>query len=78
MGRKGLAGRFRWLLEAMMRLQGIDVEELDEDLDYWENKAEIESRFMTALVLKPDKLEEKVLRPRGKCVSWQILEDSCE
>jgi len=33
---KGLAGRFRWL-------QGIDVEELDEDLGYWENKSEIES-----------------------------------
>jgi hypothetical protein len=75
----GLAGRFRWLLEAMMRLQGIDVEELDEGLGYGENKAEIESRFMTGLVPKLDKLEEELLQsPRGKSVPWQVLEDARE
>jgi hypothetical protein len=38
---KGLECRYRWLLETLMWLQGIDVEELDPELDYWENNAEI-------------------------------------
>ena len=54
--KKALAGRFRWLLETMMRKQGIDLQELDYELDYWENKAAIESKFMTVLVLKLKKL----------------------
>ena len=74
--RKRLVGRFIWLLKTMMRLQGIDVQELDVSLDYWEAKAEIEARFMTVLVLNLDKLEEKMLmEPSRKHMPWQILED---
>lgn len=51
-----VAGRFRLLLESMMRKQGIDVQELDYELDYWENKAEIEAKYRTVLVMKLNKL----------------------
>jgi len=70
--KKALAGRFRWLLETMMCRQGIDVQELDSSLDYWEAKAEIEAKYRTKLVLKIDKLEEKMLEdpPRKQpCLS---------
>ena len=43
----------------MMRKQGIDVQELDSSLDYWEAKAEIEAKFRTVLVLDLGKLEDK-------------------
>lgn len=52
--------RFRWLLETMMKQQGIDIQELDTSLTYWEAKAEIESKFRTKLVLKLDKLDEHI------------------
>ena len=51
--KKALKGRFRWLIESMLRKQGIDVQELDYALDYWENKAAIEAKYRTVLVLKP-------------------------
>lgn len=51
-----VAGRFRLLLESMMRKQGIDIQELDYELDYWENKAEIEAKYRTVLVMKLNKL----------------------
>ncbi len=44
MEKRGLAGSFRWLLTEMMRLQEIDVQELDSSLVYWEAKAEIEAK----------------------------------
>ena len=67
LGDKVLAGRLRWLLETMMRKQGIDIQELDVSLDYWEAKAEIEAKYRTKLVLKLDKIEEKMLKePSGK------------
>ena len=56
MEKKALAGRFRWLLETMMRKQGIDVQELDTTLNYWETKAEVEAKYRTKLVLNMDKL----------------------
>jgi hypothetical protein len=52
-----LAGRFLWLLEAMCRQQGIDVQEIDSMLDFWENKAAIEAKYRTMLVLALSKLE---------------------
>jgi len=39
--------------------QGIDVQELDYALDYWENKAAIEAKYGTILVLKLNKLEAR-------------------
>ena len=57
MNKTALSGRFRWLLESMMRKQGIDIQELDYELDYWENKAAIEAKYGTVLVLKLCKLE---------------------
>lgn len=57
MRKKALSGRFRWLLETMLRNQAIDVQELDDALDYWENKAAIEGKYRTVLVLKVNKLE---------------------
>ena len=75
MKKKALAGRFRWLLETMMRNQEIDVQELDTTLDYWEAKSEIEAKYRTKLVLKMDKLEEKMLEdPPRKYVHYEILE----
>jgi hypothetical protein len=55
--KKALSGRFRWLLETMLRKQGIDVQALDDALDYWENKAAIEAKYRTMLVLALSKLE---------------------
>ena len=55
--KKALAGRFRWLLETMCEHQGIDVQEIDYELDFWENKAAIEAKYRTVLVLKLNKLE---------------------
>ena len=57
MEKKALMGRFRWLLKSMMRKQGIDVQELDYELDYWENKSAIEAKYGTALALKLDRLK---------------------
>jgi hypothetical protein len=37
----------------MMQKQGIDFQELDYTLDYWENKVAIEAKYRTMLVLKP-------------------------
>jgi hypothetical protein len=54
--KKALSGRFRWLLESMMRKQEIDIQELDYTLNYWENKAAIEAKYRTMLVLKANKL----------------------
>jgi uncharacterized coiled-coil protein SlyX len=72
--KKALAGRFRWLLETMMRLQEIDIHELDRSLTYWEAKAEIETKYRTKLVLKMDKLEEKMLEePSRKYVSYEFI-----
>ena len=59
MDKKALTGRYRWLLEFMVRKQGIDVQELDYELDYWENKAAIEARYGTVLVLKMNVLEAR-------------------
>lgn len=40
-------------------------------LDYWEAKAEIEVKYRTKLVLKLDKIEEKMLKePIGKYVLY--------
>ena len=59
----------------MMRKQEIDVQELDRSLTYWEAKSEIESKYRTKLVLKMDKLEEKMLEePPRKYISWEALE----
>jgi hypothetical protein len=72
--KRGLAGRFRWLLETMMRLQRIDVQELDRSLDYWEAKSEIEAKYRTKLVLKLGKLEEKMLEdPPRKYMPCEII-----
>ncbi len=74
MEKKALAGRFRWLLETMMRLQEIDVQELNTTLDYWEAKAEIEVKYRTKLVLNMDKLEEMMLEePPRKYLPWEIM-----
>lgn len=56
--KKGLAGRFSWLLETIMRRQGIDVQELDRSLTYWETKAEIEAKYRNKLVFKMEKLSD--------------------
>jgi len=62
----------------MMRLQEIDVQELDRSLNYWEAKAEIEAKYRTRLVLKLDKLVEKILEePPRRYICWQALE-GCE
>ena len=50
------------MLETMMRKRGIDVQELDTTLEYWEAKAEIEAKYRIKLVLKMDALEEKLTR----------------
>ena len=42
----------------MCRKQGIDVQEIDHGLDFWENKAEIEEKTRKNLVLKLSRLEE--------------------
>jgi len=62
--KKVLAGRFRWLLAEMMRKQGIDVQEIDSEISFWENKAEIERKYCTVLVLKMENYEEAWLRQR--------------
>ena len=54
-----LAGRFKWLLETMCRRQGIDVQLIDDELTYSENKRNIEEQARTRLVLKVEKLEER-------------------
>lgn len=51
-----LPGRFRWLLEEMCEKQGIDIQEIDPALDFWENKAAIEAKYNTVLVLSLDRL----------------------
>jgi hypothetical protein len=43
--KKALAGRFRWLLSGLCQNAGIDVEEIDESLEYWEAKREIQKKF---------------------------------
>ena len=53
-----LAGRFVWLLGEMCRKQGIDVQEIDENLDFWENKSKIEEKARGSLVLKLSRLDE--------------------
>lgn len=58
----------------MMRLQEIDVQELDKTLGYWEAKSEIEVKYRTRLVLKMEKLKEKMREelPR-KYMYWEAL-----
>ncbi len=75
MKKKALTGRFRWLLGEMMRRQGIDVQELDTTLEYWEAKAEVEAKYRTKLVLKLYRLEEKMLEePPRRYMPWNVLE----
>jgi len=58
----------------MMRLQGIDIQELDSSLDYWEAKAEIEAKYTTKLVLKLNRLKEKMLEdPPRKYMLCEII-----
>ena len=45
-------GRFRWLLDKQVRLAGIDVQEVDHSLTYWEAKNLIKKRFPVKLRLK--------------------------
>lgn len=45
-------GRFKWLLDSMVRRAGIDVQEVDHSLEYFEAKHEIERRFHVELKLK--------------------------
>ena len=40
-----MEGRFKWLLDAMVRRAEIDVQEIDSSLEYWEAKDEIERKF---------------------------------
>lgn len=40
-----------------MRKQGIDIHELDYELDFWENKARIEEKYGIKLVLNLNTLE---------------------
>ena len=47
-----LSGRFRWLLETMCQNLELDGEALvDNELDYWENKANIETAHQVKLGL---------------------------
>ena len=63
----------------MMRKQGIDVQELDTSLDYWEAKAEVEAKYRTKLVLKMNKLEDKMLEdPPRKYVHCEVLANIME
>jgi len=49
-----LAGRFVWLLETMCRRQEIDIQLIDYELTYWENKANIEGQVHKRLILGKD------------------------
>jgi len=40
-----MQGRFRWLIDKMCRKAGIDTQEVDHSLTYWEAKNEIEKKF---------------------------------
>jgi len=47
-----LSGRFRWLLETMCQNLELDGEALvDNQLDYWENKTNIETAYQVKLGL---------------------------
>jgi len=45
-GKRVLVGRFRWLLSELCKNAGIDVGEIDESLEYWEAKREIQKQFL--------------------------------
>ncbi len=40
-----LEGRFRWLLRSMLDKHDIDEQYIDTQLNYWENKQNIERQF---------------------------------
>ena len=40
-----MEGRFKWLLRKMAREAGLDPEEVDSSLEYWEAKHEIKKKF---------------------------------
>jgi len=50
-----LRGRFMWLLETMCRKCGVDVQMIDNTLDYYENKRNIETQAHKRLHLNPHK-----------------------
>ena len=53
--KKKLRGRFVWLLETMCKACRVDVQMIDYQLDYFENKKNIEEQAHARLFLKPEK-----------------------
>jgi hypothetical protein len=53
---------------------GIDEQEIDPELTYWENKAEIETRFSVVLVLNPKKADERRARDHAAAQHHHVNE----
>ena len=57
-----------------MRLQRINVKELDRSLTCWKAESEIEAKYRTKLVLNLDRLEERMMEnPPRERLPWEIM-----
>ncbi|MDQ1279367.1 MAG: hypothetical protein QG670_629 [Thermoproteota archaeon] len=57
-----MEGRFKWLLKSMCVEIGVDPDEIDTDLSYWEAKDEIEKQFHAKLRLRAVDFRDDVIQ----------------